>query len=234
MPGGGAGGPGFPGGGAFGGGGAGGAFAGVGPKVEYQFVAKPKRTDDFKKLLTQHGNEGWEYVGVIPDGEELIFKRHQRISGFGGMGGGMGMGPMMGGGGGFGGGPGMPKGGMPPAAGAAGAGAPPGPPGLGGPPPGLPGRGGPGGAEGGPAAGGSDGAGPQLTVQLQAGETIRYKMTTLATIERVFNHDSKFADVTPDPTDARRVLIKGLQTGSGKLDLTDANGNKETHTFRVK
>lgn len=227
---------GFPGSGNPFGGGTGGGFASVGPKVEYQFVAKPKNADTFKKLLAQHGTDGWEYVGVIPDGDELIFKRHQRTSGFGGMGGGMGMGPM--GGGGFGTAPGLPKGGTPssPGTGAPGL---PGPsgmgpgsagrPGPGGGEGGLPGRAGPGGGDGGP------GAGAVLpTVQLKVGETIRHKMSAGTRIDRIFNHDNRIAEVIPDPTDARRVLIKGLGTGAGKLDLTDSDGAFEVHQIRVK
>jgi hypothetical protein len=236
MPGGG--GNSFPGGGGFGTGGAAGMVGSIGPKVEYQFVAKPKNADAFKKLLNQHGSDGWEYVGVIPDGDELIFKRHQRMAGFsgmGGMGGGMGMGPMMGGGGGFGSGPGMPRiGGSATPPGAAGPGTPPGLIGPGGPPPGLPGRPGTGG--GGDGGGGAGGAvfPTGQSVQLKVGETIRHKMSGGMRIDRIFNHDSKIAEVNLDPTDSKRVLIKGIGSGTGTLDLTDGDGAFEVHQIRVK
>ncbi|HKB04291.1 MAG TPA: sigma-70 family RNA polymerase sigma factor, partial [Gemmataceae bacterium] len=77
----------------FGGGGGGGGESGGmsarGPRVEYQFLPRPKGSDAFKKVLTQQGAEGWEYVGLIPGDEELIFKRPQRPAGGGGFGGGM-------------------------------------------------------------------------------------------------------------------------------------------------
>ncbi len=46
-------------------------------KFEYEFVTKPRGTDAFKKLLKERGKDGWEYVGLIPDGDELIFKKAQ-------------------------------------------------------------------------------------------------------------------------------------------------------------
>lgn len=210
-----------------GGGGFGGGFMAT-PKIEYKYAATPKKTDEFKKLLTQNGSDGWEYVGQIPGSDELIFKRMQRSGGMTGMSGAMGsgMGPMMGMGG-FGGTGSFPKGGGP------GAGMPA-PPGAGAPPPGLPGAGAGGGPFGGSTGGGGGAAGQAGIIQLQVGETIRYKMGTQAQIDRVLNRDPKIAEVSPDATDAKRVLIKGLDTGSAKLELTDANGNKETHTIRVK
>ena len=57
-----------------------GAFAPLNPfaqKFEYEFVIKPRGTDAFKKLLKERGKDGWEYVGLIPDGDELIFKKAQ-------------------------------------------------------------------------------------------------------------------------------------------------------------
>jgi hypothetical protein len=53
-------------------------------------------------------------------------------------------------------------------------------------------------------------------------------------IDRIFNHDTKIADVSPDPTDARRILIKGLSSGTGTLDLTDGDGAFEVHQIRIK
>src|SRR5262245_4965449 len=110
---GGAGGPGGVGGGPGGGGGRGGPVAEMpgGPggamsggsaarssRIEYHFLARPKGADAFKRLLTQQGADGWEYVGLVPGDEELIFKRGSRPAGgtMGMMGGGMGM-PGMGG-----------------------------------------------------------------------------------------------------------------------------------------
>lgn len=59
-------------------------------------------------------------------------------------------------------------------------------------------------------------------------------MNKNATIERVFVKDTKIVEVTADPTDARRVLIKAVAAGSTQLDLSDANGNKEKFTIRMK
>src|SRR5262249_47097608 len=72
------------------------------------------------------------------------------------------------------------------------------------------------------------------TISIQFGETIRYKMASNQQIDRVLNHDLKVADVSPDPTDARRVLIKGLQSGGARVELTDSNGKKEQYIVRVK
>jgi hypothetical protein len=264
------------GGGSGGGGMMGAGSASRGPRVEYHFVAKPKGADDFKKVLTQQGADGWEYVGLVPGDDELIFKRTARpggvMSGATGLGGGMGM-PGMGGFGGLGGGgPGMsggpgtsfggfsgggpggfgsgpapkggsgaanpfgggidpaPKGGTggrfaerPPAGGTGAAPIPGGgegsPPGMGeGPGPGLPGA----------------GAKRPVEIQIQVGETIRHKIGTNQTIERVYTRDTKVAEVSPDPTDAKRVLIKGLFTGTARIELTDVNGVKEQSTVRVR
>jgi RNA polymerase sigma factor (sigma-70 family) len=207
-------------------------------KIEYRFQAKPSANENFKNLLVQLGNEGWEYVGVVPGQEELIFKRAQRpammgggMSGFGGMsssaGGGLGGLPGMPGPGGMGLGGGGGASGSAPRGGGIRAGA-----GIAGPSGGVPGF--PGGSDGPPATDDSTAAKPVDDVELKVGETIRHHMTRNYTIERVFAKDTKVAEVTPDPTDARRVLIKAVAGGSTQLELTDANGSKEKLTIRVK
>jgi hypothetical protein len=112
----------------------------------------------------------------------------------------------------------------------------PGPGGFpGSPPPG-------GGFPGFPGGGGGDGppvtdeapTKPVDTVELKVGETIRHHMNNYKVIERLFTKDGKVAEVSADPTDAHRVLIKALAAGSTQLDLTDALGNKEKFTVRVK
>jgi hypothetical protein len=248
----------------------GGGSAARGPHVEYHFVAKPKGADAFKKVLTQQGQDGWEYVGLVPGDDELIFKRLARPGGM--MPGGMGM-PGMGGSGGFSGGGfsgggfsggGMPGGGLGgmPGGGIGGSGG--GGPGLGGfgsssaPKGGAPnpfgsgtepapkrglfdsaGAGGPkGGRDDGPTGEGSGeggaGAKPPAEIRMQVGETIRHKIGTNQTIERVYTRDTKVAEVIPDPTDARRVLIKGLFNGTARIELTDVNGAKEQSVVRVR
>jgi len=94
----------------------------------------------------------------------------------------------------------------------------------------------PGGPGVGPGPGGIGAAKPRDTINLQAGETIRYRMATGKTIERVHVviDADKFVDVTPDPTDASRILIKGLVAGSVQVELTDTDGTKEKLTVRVK
>jgi RNA polymerase sigma factor (sigma-70 family) len=283
APGGSGDGPGGPGGGPGGGGGGpvgampggpGGAMSGGSAarsaRIEYHFVARPKGADAFKRLLNQQGADGWEYVGLVPGDEELIFKRGPRPAGgmMGMMGSGMGMpgmggfapaggGPGGGGGtGGFSGGGGF--------AGGPGFGTTPGGFGTGGmfgggtaPGPKMPGgsgagpKKGAGGEEGsieprtGRGPGFGDGAGGEgagmagggktpTTISIQFGETIRHKMASNTQIDRVLNHDLKVADVSPDPTDARRVLIKGLQSGGARVELTDSNGKKEQYIVRVK
>jgi len=223
-----------------------------GPGIEYQFVAQPRGSEAFKKLLNQKGADGWEYVGPIPGDDELIFKRVSRpAGGMMGMGmGGMGM-PGMGGyapaGGGLGGG-GAFGGGTNPGTGAFGGGLMPGPktPGRGGASPkgaggdegsGRPPRGdrGPGSGEGAGAEGAAPaGGGKTTTIAIQYGETVRHKMASNQQIDRVLNHDLKVADVSPDPTDAKRILIKGLQPGGARVELTDSNGNKEQYIVRVR
>jgi RNA polymerase sigma factor (sigma-70 family) len=270
-PGGGGPGLGLPGGPGGGGGGGGGGMTNFtrNPKIEYQFLARPKGADAFKKLLTQQGAEGWEYAGLVPGDEELIFKRLQRPTGGGAMGGIMGGGGMgmpgmggfgsgtsgtgggmfgtpggfgsgsgsfgpgggfgsgpFGGGGGFAGGGGFSGSGTAPKGGAPGG---PGGPGGGASRPAGPGEGT---GEGGP--GGMIGAKTPVGISIQVGETIRHKMQSGKEIDRVLNHDLKVADVSPDPTDAKRVLIKGLAPGGARLELTDANGTKESYTIRVR
>ena len=229
--------------------GSGGGSSARGPRIEYQFLARPKGADAFKKVLTQHGNDGWEYVGLVPGDDELIFKRLPRAGGGGGFGG---MAP-------FGGGGAMP-GGM--------GGFNPGPGGFGGGLGGgmmLPGGTDPfGGARGGPAKGPAGGAGggrfpgksdagtgpgegpggeagalggaPKgpVTINLRVGETIRHLMKSQRQIDRVYNHDLKVVDADPDPTDSKRILIKGLASGGARLELTDANGAKEEFLIRVR
>ncbi|HEX3148376.1 MAG TPA: sigma-70 family RNA polymerase sigma factor [Gemmataceae bacterium] len=238
-------------------GGGGGGVMGFGSsspgKIEYQFKPKPSSDngDKFKSLLAQLGNDGWEYIGLVPGSDELIFKRAQRpamgggmMSGFGGMGlGGAGM-PGMPAPGGFGGGGGSGSAGSLPKAGSGGTGRPgaAGPSGLPGPG-GFPGSPPPGGGfPGFPGGGGGDGppvtdeapTKPVDTVELKVGETIRHHMNNYKVIERLFTKDGKVAEVSADPTDAHRVLIKALAAGSTQLDLTDALGNKEKFTVRVK
>jgi RNA polymerase sigma factor (sigma-70 family) len=200
--------PGMPGMGGGGVSGFGGGFMAT-PHIEYEFVAKAKSTDAFKKLLTQRGNEGWEYVGVIPDGDELIFKRTHGMSGARGMAGGMGMGGM---------------GGVPP--------------GMTGPGGGSFGRSGgssPGGPGSGFPAGGAGAArGQQGTIELQVDQTIRYQMASGNVVRSVFFQNNKVASVALDPTDSKSLIIRGLSSGETKLELEDTAGNKEAHTIRVK
>jgi len=236
-----------------GGGGGGGASGTVGSaashRIEYKFQKSPEATDKFKSLLTQLGNDGWEYVGTVPGQDELIFKRLPRPMMGGGMGGfGSGMGMMPGGGlGGFGAMPGgLGTGGFPgglpgsgpfpgglgtsPRGGGGdtrpGTAAPPGgvPPGLPGAAPGAP-PGVPGVAEGGPAK-------ATVSIELKVGETIRHRMRNQ--IDRIYVKEPRVADVSADPTDARRVLIKALTAGGTQLELTDAAGGKEKYTIRVR
>ena len=207
-----------------------------GAQVEYRFAVKQDGIERFKTLITNLGHEGWEYVGPVPGSDELIFKRIQRPAMGGGFGGGGGQlgggGGQLGGGGGGLGAPG--KGGI----GGSGGGRPGvGVPALGGLPSsgGVPALGGlpPGGGP--PGGDGPGGTGkPSDQVELKMGETIRHRMNNQSVIERVFVKDSKVAEVTPDPTDAGRVLIKALATGVSQLELTDGLGNKEKYTIRVR
>jgi hypothetical protein len=179
------------------------------PKIEYQFISKPNDQAAFKKLLTDRGADGWEYVGQIPGDDDLIFKRLQRAGGMTGM-------DMPGGT--------DSGGGIFPGGGASGAGT------MGPATPRFPGSGTGLGAGGGSGFGSSP---KQTTIELQVGETIRHKMSNNE-IDRVFNQKNSAAEVSPDPTDAKRVLIRGLAAGSCKLELTDTTGTKLTYTIRVK
>jgi hypothetical protein len=53
-------------------------------------------------------------------------------------------------------------------------------------------------------------------------------------IDRIFVKRTAVADVSADPTDARRVLIKALAAGTTQLELTDSGGAKEKYTIRVR
>jgi RNA polymerase sigma factor (sigma-70 family) len=197
-------------------------------KVEYRFVARPDLAAEFKNTLAKQGADGWEYVGTIPGQDELIFKRVTRQMMGGGSSGMGGLAPP---------GSGLPKGassGSTTTPSAGGLGTPSS--GAGGlPPMGLPGAGAPGLPGGGGASGfGSVAAKPSDTISIQAGETIRYRMATKLTIDRILNHDTKVAEVLPDPTDASRVLIRGLSSGEAHIELTDSAGTKEKYTVRVR
>jgi RNA polymerase sigma factor (sigma-70 family) len=231
----GAGGPGGPGMMGPGGGGGRGSTSGAAPlRVEYRFLKKPETDTAFKKLLTDQGKDGWDYVGVVlPGQDELIFKRMARPAmgggGFGGamgpgmpgMPGGLGAGPMgpMGGGLGFGGGSG---GGL----GFGGGG------GLG-----FGGGGGGGGFPGGPQPGGEGGSSGSaskkpVNLELRLGETVRHRMN--ATVEKVTVKDPKVVEVTLDPTAANRVIIKALAAGSTTVELTDEQETQEKLGIRVR
>jgi hypothetical protein len=54
------------------------------------------------------------------------------------------------------------------------------------------------------------------------------------TIDRVHVKDPGVAEVTLDPTDAKRVIIKSLTAGATQLELTDDLGAKEKYTIRVR
>jgi hypothetical protein len=141
--------------------------------------------------------------------------------------------------------------GAPPGISAPGLGGPSGPPGL---PPGATGPAGPppppgvrpGSTEGGPPpadveSDGPGGAGPgpksPTLIELTTGETIRHRMQTGAEIDRikVIKGGTKVADVTLDPVNAKRVVIAATGRGGDMtVELTDANGAKETYTIRVR
>jgi RNA polymerase sigma factor (sigma-70 family) len=77
----------------------------------------------------------------------------------------------------------------------------------------------------------------QAVIELAAGETIRHRMKTGAVIDRIKagGRPAPTVEASPDPTDAKRVLIKaGTQAGDSYLMLTDANGVQESYTIRVK
>ena len=78
---------------------------------------------------------------------------------------------------------------------------------------------------------------PTPVLELAAGETVRHRMRTGAVIDRIKAGASKvpLIEASPDPTDAKRVLIKaGGTDGNIELFLTDANGVQEAYTIRVK
>ena len=158
------------------------------------------------------------------------------------------------------GGPGGPGPALPPGVGSELGGPPrvPGGTGPSGPPPGVgPGSsegpaGFPGGPSGPPAAGGEEGsagpmpggAGPGAPkraipneIALTTGETIRHRMLSGAEIDRikVIKGGTKVADVTLDPVNAKRVVIAATGRGGDMtVELTDANGVKETYAIRVR
>ena len=197
----------------------------AGHRIEYKFEARPDGAGKFKDLLTQLGKDGWEYIGPVPGQDELIFKRAPRPMMGGGMFGvGAGGPPGMGGVGGtfggmpagFGGGVGFPAG----PGGGLGGGAPAAP--------GMPGAAGPGGLS-------MPGGGPAKlkdAIDLQVGETIRHQMKNQ--VDRILVKNPKVAEVSADPTDPRRVLMKALAPGTTQLELTDSAGSKEKYTVRVR
>lgn len=226
-------------------------------------VTLPEGATAFKNLLTKLGADGWEYAGQVPmDSGELIFKRTAKKAPdpypFPGPPGTTMFPPLPGSGSQKAAGMTIPTAEttkFPPLPGS-------GTPGLSGPP-GLPGPR-PGGSSRLPLVGPppvSPPAGtlspapmlivppvqegtpdpykavkPPAVIELAAGETIRHGMATGAAIARlkVKQGTKSVADVTPDPTDAKRVLIAAGLPGETTLDLTDVFGVKETYTIRVK
>jgi len=71
-------------------------------------------------------------------------------------------------------------------------------------------------------------------IDLQVGETTRYAMASSMQIKSLVSNDSKVVEVTLDPLDARRIVIRTLAPGVSKLVLTDSLGAKETYSIRVK
>ncbi len=211
-------------------------------KVEYKFMATPGAADAFKKMLVQLGADGWEYVGVVPGDTESIFKRVAPTTVSGQMMGGMAPPAMIAGAG-----PlplrkgsepiGPPAGFTPPPDKSPDVSAPRG--GVGSEP--FIGSGG--GASGVGALGGGPSpfpmaaTGPTPPAQVldfKKGESRRLTMATRATVDRMWSESSDVVDVSADPTDARRVLIRALKAGSSNVELTDQNGNVEKHSIRVR
>jgi hypothetical protein len=91
---------------------------------------------------------------------------------------------------------------------------------------------------------GGDGAGtpgpvgtetkPKDLVNAQIGESIRHRMSNQSVIDRALMKDTKIAEVSLDPTDARGVVIKAVSAGGTTLELTDATGAKEKVLIRVR
>ena len=200
------------------------AFAAIvrrhGPLVWGVCRNHPAGAEAFKRMLVRYGQEGWEYVGPVPaSAEELIFKRSVALD-VPGMG-------MMGGGSGLGrsdpelsrvkrftgvtgvGGSSSPSGTVDPNSAGAGAVSEDGM-----------------GATGGP---------PKLaTIELSVGGTARYKYPFNQEVEQVNVSDNKVVEVTLDPSNTRRVIIRGMKLGGSQIELTDAAGTKQKITVRVK
>ena len=75
---------------------------------------------------------------------------------------------------------------------------------------------------------------PKDLVNAQIGESIRHRMSNQSVIDRALMKDPKIAEVSLDPTDARRVVIKAVSAGGTTLELTDATGAKEKVLIRVR
>jgi hypothetical protein len=75
-------------------------------------------------------------------------------------------------------------------------------------------------------------------ISLTTGETIRHRMLSGAEIDRIKvtrGGTPKIADVTLDPVNGKRIVIAAAgPRGEMTVELTDANGVKETYTIRVR
>ncbi len=83
------------------------------------------------------------------------------------------------------------------------------------------------------------GRGPTPSVvTLTSSETVRHRMQSGAEIDRVKVTKGgipKIADVTLDPVNGKRIVIAAAgPRGEMTVELTDANGVKETYTIRVR
>ena len=54
------------------------------------------------------------------------------------------------------------------------------------------------------------------------------------TIEKIHVKDPKVAEITLDPTDSKRVIIKAVAAGSTPAELTDEQGTLDKLGIRVR
>jgi Flp pilus assembly secretin CpaC len=72
----------------------------------------------------------------------------------------------------------------------------------------------------------------RAALELRLGDTVRQRMNR--TIDKIHVKEPRVAEVTLDPTDAKRVIIKALNAGGTQIELTDDAGAKETYSLRIR
>src|SRR5262245_32422809 len=71
-------------------------------------------------------------------------------------------------------------------------------------------------------------------VTVTIGGQQRFQMKSKKRIRDVFNENDRVVEVRPDATDPTAIILLGRSAGTSRLELTDADGGKETYLVVVQ